>query len=155
MAEVRESVEVNVPVSTAYNQWRLFEEFPRFMENVERVQQIDDTHLKWEAEIGGSRSEWIAEITQQEPDRGIAWRSQDGKGVSGEIRFEPIGPERTKIDVLMTWEPEGLLESLGAKIGADELGVKRDLENYKRLIEARGVETGAWRGEVEQGERVS
>ena len=155
MAEVRESVEVNVPVSTAYNQWTQFEEFPKFMENVERVQQIDDTHLKWEAEIGGSRSEWIAEITQQEPDRGIAWRSQDGKGVSGEIRFEPIGPERTKIDVLMTWEPEGLLESLGAKIGADELGVKRDLGNFKRLIEARGVETGAWRGEVEQGERVS
>jgi uncharacterized membrane protein len=154
MAEVRESVEVEVPVSTAYNQWTQFEEFPKFMENVESVQQIDDTHLKWVAEIGGKRSEWIAEIVEQEPDKVIAWRSQDGKGVSGEVRFEPIGPERTKIDLLMTWEPEGLLETLGAKIGADELGVKRDLENFKRLIESRGVETGAWRGEVEQGERV-
>ncbi|HVD26344.1 MAG TPA: SRPBCC family protein [Gaiellaceae bacterium] len=154
MAEVKESIEVQAPISIVYNQWTQFEEFPKFMENVERAQQIDDTHLKWEAEIGGSRSEWIAEITEQEPDRGIAWRSQDGKGVSGEVRFEPIGPERTKIDVLMTWEPEGLVESLGAKIGADEVGVKRDLENFKRLIEARGVETGAWRGEVEQGQRA-
>jgi uncharacterized membrane protein len=154
MAEVKESIEVEVPITTAYNQWTQFEEFPNFMENVESVSQIDDTHLKWVAEIGGKRSEWIAEITQQEPDQVIAWRSQDGKGVSGEIRFEPIGPERTKIDVLMTWEPEGLLETLGAKTGADELGVKRDLENFKRLIEARGVETGAWRGEVEQGQRV-
>ena len=154
MAHVSEEVRVDRPVSEVYNQWTQFEEFPKFMENVERAQQIDDTHLKWEAEIGGSRSEWIAEITEQEPDRGIAWRSQDGKGVSGEVRFEPIGPERTKIDVLMTWEPEGLVESLGAKIGADEVGVKRDLENFKRLIEARGVETGAWRGEVEQGQRA-
>jgi uncharacterized membrane protein len=154
MAEVKESIEVEAPISSVYNQWTQFEEFPKFMENVERVQQIDDTHLKWEAEIGGNRSEWIAEITEQEADRGIAWRPQDGKGVSGEVRFEPIGPERTKIDVLMTWEPEGLVESLGAKIGADEVGVKRDLENFKRLIEARGVETGAWRGEVEQGQRA-
>jgi uncharacterized membrane protein len=154
MAEVKESIEVEVPISTVYNQWTQFEEFPNFMENVERVQQIDDTHLKWEADIGGNHSEWIAEIVEQEPDRGIVWRSQDGKGVSGEVRFEPIGPERTKIDVLMTWEPEGMLESLGAKVGADEFGVKRDLENFKQQIEARRVETGAWRGEVQQGQRV-
>jgi uncharacterized membrane protein len=154
MAEVKESIEVEVPISTTYNQWTQFEEFPKFMENVERVQQIDDTHLKWEAEIGGKQSEWIAEIVEQEPDRGIAWRSQDGKGVSGEVRFEPIGPERTKIDVLMTWEPEGMVESLGAKVGADQFGVKRDLENFKELIEARRAETGAWRGEVQQSERV-
>ena len=154
MAEVKESIEVEVPISTTYNQWTQFEEFPKFMENVERVQQIDETHLKWEAEIGGKQSEWIAEIVEQEPDRGIAWRSQDGKGVSGEVRFEPIGPERTKIDVLMTWEPEGMVESLGAKVGADQFGVKRDLENFKEQIEARRAETGAWRGEVQQGQRV-
>jgi uncharacterized membrane protein len=155
MAEVKESIEVEVPISTAYNQWTQFEEFPKFMENVERVEQIDDTHLKWEAEIGGKKSEWIAEIVEQQPERVIAWRSIDGKGVSGEVQFEPIGPERTRLEVKMTWEPEGMVETLGAKVGADEMGVKRDLENFKRLIGARGVETGAWRGEVEQGQKVN
>jgi uncharacterized membrane protein len=155
MAEViKESIEVEVPVSTTYNQWTQFEQFPQFMENVEAVEQIDDTHLKWVSEIGGKKSEWIAEIVEQEPDKVVAWRSIDGKGVSGEVRFDPIGPEKTLIEVKMTWEPEGLLETLGAKIGADELGVKKDLENFKRLVESRGAETGAWRGEVEEGQRV-
>jgi uncharacterized membrane protein len=154
MAEVKESIEVEVPVSTAYNQWTQFEEFPKFMENVERVEQIDDTRLKWEAEIGGKRSEWIAEIVEQQPDRVIAWRSIDGKGVSGEVQFQPIGPDRTQMEVKLTWEPEGMVETLGAKVGADELGVKRDLQNFKQLAESRGVETGAWRGEVQQSERI-
>jgi uncharacterized membrane protein len=153
MAEVRESIEIAVPVSTAYNQWTQFEEFPTFMENVESVRQIDDTHLRWVAEIGGKRHEWEAEITRQEPDQVVAWRSTDGKGVSGEVRFEPTA-EGCRVDVTMTWEPEGMLESLGEKIGADTLGVKRDLENFKQLVESRGVETGAWRGEVLEGERV-
>src|SRR5919108_3467892 len=154
MAEVREEIEVEVTVTTAYNQWTQFEEFPQFMENVESVKQIDDTRLRWVAEIGGNKHEWIAEITRQEPDRVVAWRSIDGKGTSGEVKFEPVGSDRTHVEVTMTWEPEGMLESLGAKIGADELGVKRDLQNFKRIIEARGVETGAWRGEVIEGERV-
>ena len=153
MAEVRESIEVAVPVSVAYNQWTQFEEFPTFMENVESVRQLDDTHLRWVAEIGGKRHEWEAEITRQEPDQVIAWRSTDGKGISGEVRFEPIA-EGSRIGVTMTWEPEGMLESLGEKIGADALGVKRDLENFKRIVESRGVETGAWRGEVIEGARV-
>ena len=154
MAEVKETLDVNVPVHTAYNQWTQFEQFPQFMENVERVEQIDDTHLKWVAEIGGKKSEWIAEIVQQEPDKVIAWRSIDGKGTSGEVGFDPIGTDRSHIEVKLTWEPEGMLESLGAKVGADEFGVKRDLQNFKQLIESRGAETGAWRGEVSQGERV-
>jgi uncharacterized membrane protein len=153
MAEVRESIEVAVPVSVAYNQWTQFEEFPTFMENVESVRQLDDTHLRWVAEIAGKRHEWEAEITRQEPDQVIAWRSTDGKGISGEVRFEPIA-EGSRIDVTMTWEPAGMLESLGEKIGADALGVKRDLENFERIVESRGVETGAWRGEVIEGERV-
>jgi uncharacterized membrane protein len=153
MAEVRESIEVAVPVSVAYNQWTQFEEFPTFMENVESVRQLDDTHLRWVAEIAGKRHEWEAEITRQEPDQVIAWRSTDGKGISGEARFEPIA-EGSRIDVTMTWEPEGMLESLDGKIGADALGVKRDLENFERIVESRGVETGAWRGEVIEGERV-
>jgi uncharacterized membrane protein len=154
MAEVHESIEVNVPVSTAYNQWTQFEEFPNFMENVESVTQIDDTHLRWVAEIAGKRNEWEAEIVRQEPDRVVAWKSVDGKGTSGEVKFEPLGSDRTKIDVTVSWEPEGMLESLGEKIGADTLGVKRDLENFKELIERRGAETGAWRGEVIAGEKV-
>jgi uncharacterized membrane protein len=154
MAEFRETIEVNVPVSTAYNQWTQFEDFPQFMENVESVRQIDDTHLRWVAEIGGKRHEWEAEITRQEPDRAVAWRSIDGKGTSGEVLFDPLDGDRTRIAVTMSWEPEGFLESLGDKLGADKLGVKKDLERFKELIESRGVETGAWRGEVREGERV-
>jgi uncharacterized membrane protein len=154
MAEVHESIEVNVPISTAYNQWTQFQEFPQFMENVESVTQIDDTHLRWVAEIGGQQQEWEAEIVRQEPDRVVAWKSVDGKGTSGEVKFEPLGSDRTKIDVTISWEPEGFLESLGEKMGADKMGVNKDLENFKQLIESRGVETGAWRGEVTAGERV-
>ena len=154
MAEVHESIEVNVPVSTAYNQWTQFEEFPQFMENVESVTQIDATHLRWVAEIAGKRNEWEAEIVRQEPDRVVAWKSVDGKGTSGEVKFEPLGSDRTKIDVTISWEPEGMLESLGEKVGADTMGVKKDLQNFKELIERRGAETGAWRGEVIAGEKV-
>jgi uncharacterized membrane protein len=154
MAELKESIEVDVPVTTAYNQWTQFEEFPQFMENVERVEQIDDAHLRWVAEIAGKKHEWGAEITRQEPDSVIAWRSIGGKGTSGEVQFEPLGSDRTRIDVTMTWEPEGMLEALGTKVGVDDLGVKRDLENFKRVIEARGVETGVWRGEVLEGQRI-
>jgi uncharacterized membrane protein len=154
MAEFRETIEVNVPVSTAYNQWTQFEDFPQFMENVESVRQIDDTHLHWVAEIGGKRHEWEAEITRQEPDRAVAWRSIDGKGTSGEVLFDPFDGDRTRIAVTMSWEPEGFLETLGDKLGADKLGVKRDLARFKELIESRGIETGAWRGEVREGERV-
>jgi uncharacterized membrane protein len=154
MAEVHESIEVNVPVSTAYNQWTQFEEFPQFMGNVESVTQIDDTHLRWVAEIAGKRNEWEAEIVRQEPDRVVAWKSVDGKGTSGEVKFEPLGSDRTKIDATISWEPEGMLESLGEKVGADTMGVKKDLQNFKELIERRGAETGAWRGEVIAGEKV-
>ena len=154
MAEVRESIEVNVPVSTAYNQWTQFEEVPTFMENVESVTQIDDTHLRWVAEVGGKRDEWEAEITRQEPDRVIAWRAVDGKHNSGEAKFEPIGPDRTRIEVAMTWEPDGLMETLGDKLGADERSVKDGLERFKELVESRGAETGAWRGEIVEGRRV-
>jgi uncharacterized membrane protein len=154
MAEVKESVEVNVPVSTAYNQWTQFEEFPKFMENVESVTQLDDTHLRWIAEIGGRRKEWKAEITQQVPDEIIAWRSIEGQENSGVVRFEPLGPDRTRIDVTLTWEPEGVVEAAADKVGFSDRAIKVDLERFKELIEGRGVETGAWRGEVVEGERV-
>jgi uncharacterized membrane protein len=154
MAEVKESIEVGVPVSTAYNQWTQFEEFPKFTENVESVTQLDDAHLRWIAEIGDKREEWKAEITHQEPDKVIAWRAIEGRENSGRVEFEPLGPDRTRIDVTMTWEPEGLVEATADKIGLSDRAVKVDLERFKDLIESRGVETGAWRGQVLEGERV-
>jgi uncharacterized membrane protein len=154
MAEVKESVEVNVPVSTAYNQWTQFEEFPNFMENVESVTQLDDTHLRWIADVGGRRQEWKAEITQQVPDEIIAWRSVEGQENAGSVRFESLGADRTKIEVTLTWEPEGIVEAAADRIGISERALNVDLERFKDLIEGRGIETGAWRGEVVEGERV-
>jgi uncharacterized membrane protein len=154
MARVEESIEVNVPVSTAYNQWTQFEEFPKFMDAVESVKQIDDTHLRWVAEIGGKREEWEAEITEQKPDQKIAWKAQEGHHNSGTVTFESLGDNQTRINVVMEHETEGMVESLGSAFGADSRKVKGDLERFKELVEGRGTETGAWRGEVEQGERV-
>ena len=153
METIRESIEVDVPVSTAYNQWTQFEKFPKFMEGVESVEQIDDTHLRWVAEVGGERREWEAEIVEQVPDRQIAWRAVDGNGPNGVVTFEPLGEDKTLVMVEMSYEPEGFKEQLGAKIGIDSRQVKDDVERFKQLIESRGVESGAWRGEVHAGER--
>jgi uncharacterized membrane protein len=153
METIRESIEVHVPVSTAYNQWTQFQEFPKFMEGIESVEQIDDTHLRWAAQVGGERREWEAEIVEQVPDEKIAWRAPDGNGPNGIVTFEPIGEDKALIIVDMTYDAEGLKEQLGAKIGFDSRQVKADLERFKGLVEALGVETGAWRGEVHAGER--
>ena len=155
MAQVEQSIEVNVPVDTAYNQWTQFEEFPQFMEGVERVKQIDDTRLHWEAEIAGKRHEWDAEITEQIPDERVAWTARDGKGNSGVVTFHRLAPDRTKIMVQLDWPAEGLIEKVGSAVGADEARVKADLERFKSLIESRGQETGAWRGEVQQADAAS
>ncbi len=149
MSQIEQSIDVDVPVRTAYNQWTQFEEFPQFMEGVERIDQTDDTHLHWVAEVAGRRHEWDAEITYQDPDNHIAWRSIDGKTNSGSVRFEPLGEGRTRIKVRIQYEPEGL-ESVGSALGVDDRGVRADLERFKQLVESRGSETGAWRGEVEQ-----
>jgi uncharacterized membrane protein len=154
MSKVETSIEVEVPVRTAYNQWTQFEEFPAFMEGVERVEQIDDTHLRWVAEIGGKQQEWEAEVTEQKPDERVAWRSTDGKTNAGVVTFHRLDESRSKVMVQIDWEPEGMVEELGAKVGADERRVHGDLERFKELIESRGAESGAWRGEVEQGERA-
>jgi uncharacterized membrane protein len=153
MSTISESIEVNVPVQTAYNQWTQFEEFPQFMEGVESVRQIDDTHLHWVAEISGKRREWQAEIYKQEPDRVIAWRSLEGSGPDGVVGFEPMGEDRTRINVEISYEPEGLTEQLGSAVGIDTRQVKGDVERFKELVESRRVETGAWRGEVRAGAR--
>jgi uncharacterized membrane protein len=154
MARIEESFVVDVPVSTAYNQWTQFEEFPKFMEGVESVKQIDDTRLHWVAEIGGKREEWDAEIVEQQPDRKISWRVLDGYHSSGTVTFERLGDNQTRINVVMEHETEGLTETLGSALGMDSRRVKGDLERFKDLVERRGVESGAWRGEVRAGERV-
>ncbi len=152
MAKVEQSIEVNVPVQTAYNQWTQFEDFPQFMEGVESVTQIDETHLRWVAEVGGKRHEWEAEITDQQPDQRIAWRATDGKDNAGAVTFQSLGGDQTRIDVEMSYDTEGVVEALGSAIGADDRRVKGDLERFKELIESRGIESGAWRGEVREGD---
>jgi len=148
MARIEETIEVNVPVSTAYNQWTQFEEFPLFMDGIESVQQVDDTHLVWSADIGGKKEEWQAEITEQHPDHRVAWKATEGRENSGVVTFHQIDESTTRVAVQMDWEPDGVVESAGAVAGADSRRVKGDLERFKELIERRGVETGAWRGEV-------
>jgi uncharacterized membrane protein len=152
---VKESIDVTVPVSTAYNQWTQFEEFPKFMQGVESVRQIDDTHLNWVAAVGGERREWQAEIVEQVPDEKLAWRAVDGNGPNGIVTFEPLGEDRTLITVELSYEPEGFKETLGAKMGLDNSQVQEDLERFKQVVEVLGQETGAWRGEVHSGQRRS
>jgi uncharacterized membrane protein len=118
------------------------------MENIESVKQLDDTHLHWVAEYGGQRHEWDAEITSQEPDRVIAWHGTGDVQQSGRVTFEPLQDARTRINVELEWEPEGMKEKLGAAVGADSRSVGEDLDRFKELIEGRGVESGAWRGRV-------
>jgi uncharacterized membrane protein len=153
-SRVEQSIEVNVPIRTAYDQWTQFEEFPDFMEGVESVQQTDDIHLVWTAELGGKRHEWRAEITEQIPDERVAWKATDGKDNAGAVTFHRLDDNRTKIMVQMDFEPDGIVETLGSALGSDERRVEGDLERFKEFIESRGAETGAWRGEVRQGTKT-
>ena len=148
METVEKSIDINVPVRTAYNQWTQFEEFPRFMEGVESVKQLDDTRLHWAANVGGERKEWEARITEQIPDQRIAWRSEAGEFTSGEVLFQPLGAGETRVTVRLNYEPKGVTEKIGDMLGVVSSRVEGDLERFKDFIEARGHETGAWRGEV-------
>jgi uncharacterized membrane protein len=151
MASVVDSIDVKVPVSTAYNQWTQFEEFPRFMEGVKSVTQTDDTHLRWVAEIAGKDKEWDAEITEQHPDERVAWRATSGAENAGVVTFHRIDEETTRVTLQMDVDPEGLVENVGTGLGFLDRRVKGDLERFRDFIESRGSETGAWRGEVEAG----
>ena len=153
MANVTESIDVNVPLATAYNQWTQFEEFPRFMEGVKSVTQLDDTRLRWVAEVAGQEKDWIAEITEQAPDMRVAWRSMSGAENAGVVTFHHIDDATTRVTLQMDVDPEGIVESAGTALGLLERRVKGDLERFKAFIEERGAETGAWRGTVEQGSR--
>lgn len=149
MSTIEESIEVQVPVRTAYDQWTQFEEFPQFMEGVESVTQLDDTHLRWKAEIGGVTREWRAEITEQQPDQRVAWRAQDGAENAGVVTFHRLDDGVTRVMLQLEFDPEGIVEQAGDKLGFVSRRAKGDLARFKDFIEARGVETGAWRGQVD------
>ncbi|MBV9484650.1 MAG: SRPBCC family protein [Frankiaceae bacterium] len=150
MSTIEESIEVEVPVSTAYNQWTQFESFPNFMDGVEEVRQLSDTSTHWTVSIGGVTREFDAEITEQTPDQRIAWRSVEGTGHAGVVTFHKLDDGVTKVMLQIDTEPEGLVEKAGDAIGIPRRDAKADLRNFKQFIEKRGQETGAWRGDVEQ-----
>jgi uncharacterized membrane protein len=152
MERVEKSVEVECPVSTAYNQWTQFEEFPKFMDGVREVRQLDGTHLHWSAEVWGKDEEWDAEITEQVPDRRISWRSTSGATNAGTVRFDSLAPDRTRVHLLMAFQPQGAVEKAGEMIGAMNSQIERSLESFKSFIEQSGLETGEWRGRVSQGQ---
>jgi uncharacterized membrane protein len=154
MATIEQSIEVEVPVRTAYNQWTQFEEFPRFMEGVIEVKQADDTHLLWRANVGGKEKVWRARITEQTPDQRIAWRSEDGAPNAGVVTFHRISDGKTKIMLQIDYDPEGVVENVGDAVGLVSARVKGDLQRFKEFIEARGHETGGWRGSVPAGNRA-
>ena len=148
MSSIVESIDVQVPVRTAYDQWTQFEEFPQFMEGVERVTQLDDTRLHWVAEIAGAKREWDDEIVDQKTDQRIAWRSIDGAGNGGIVTFQPTGEAATRVNLQMEFAPEGLAETIGDKLGFVSKQAEGDLKRFKSFMESRGSETGAWRGRV-------
>jgi uncharacterized protein (TIGR02271 family) len=151
MQTIEKSINVHVPVRTAYNQWTQFEEFPRFMEGVEEVRQLDDRHVHWTAEIAGKRKEWDAEISEQTPDQRISWHSVSGVRNAGTVEFRPVDVDETEICVRMEYEPEGMLENIAGFFNTADARVAGDLERFKEFVESRGSETGEWRGEIHEG----
>ena len=151
METIEKSIEVEAPINQVYNQWTQFEEFPRFMEGVEKVHQLDDKHLHWIAKVGGRRKEWDAEILEQVPEDRIAWRSTSGAPNSGVVHFRPRDAQHTVITLRMNYEPEGAMESLGNALGMVSGRIESDLRHFKDFIQQRGTETGSWRGEIHRG----
>ena len=149
MSTVEQSIDVDVPLSTVYNQWTQFETFPEFMEGVREIQQVSPTLTHWVTEIAGQKREFQAEITEQHPDERVAWKSTDGTSHAGVVTFHRLDPAKTRIMVQMDYEPEGVVEQAGDKLGFVERRVRGDLERFKKFIESRGEETGAWRGDVQ------
>jgi uncharacterized membrane protein len=151
MSQIIESIDVDVPVTTAYNQWTQFEEFPRFLEHIESITQRDDTHLTWRVNIGGQVREFDAEVTEQHPDERVAWNSTGGEADhAGVVTFHKLAADKSRVTVQLDWEPKGLLEKVGDIAGVATHAVKDELDHFKTYIENTGVEDGAWRGDVER-----
>ena len=152
MATIEQSIEVDAPLRAVYNQWTQFEDFPRFMEGVKEVHQLDDSRLHWRAVIAGKEKEWDAEIVEQRPDERIAWTSRGGAWNSGAVTFHRLDDWRTKVMLQVDYDPQGVVENVADALGVVSVRVKGDLERFKEFIERRGRETGAWRGEIQHGQ---
>lgn len=150
MEKIQKSIEVERPLSMVYNQWTQFEEFPHFMEGVKEVKQLDDKRLHWHAEIAGKDKEWDARITEQIPDHRIAWQSESGEDTAGVVNFASLGPNRTRVNLELFYDPKGFVESTGDSLGVVSRRVDNDLKRFKDFIESRGGETGAWRGTIRE-----
>ena len=148
MAEIKGTIDVRVPIRTAYNQWTQFEEFPQFMDGVESITQLDDKRLRWKATIAGKTEEWEATITEQIPDQRIAWKSTTGASNAGTVAFHYVDPNRTTVTLQIEYEPDGTVEKIGSALGFPQMRVDGDLQRFKKFIEATGQETGAWRGTI-------
>jgi uncharacterized membrane protein len=152
VSQIQQSVDVNVPVSVAYNQWTQFESFPSFMSGVESISQIDDTHSHWVTNIAGVTREFDTEVTEQHPDERVAWRSTDGDSKhAGVVTFHRLDDNTTRVMIQIEWEPSDLVEKVGSAVNIDDHQVKKDAESFKEFIESRGTEEGSWRGDVEAG----
>jgi len=150
MSQIIESIDVDVPVRVAYDQWTQFEEFPRFMDAVEQVEQLDDTTLRWTAKIAGVKKSWTAKITEQSPDQRIAWTATEGAENAGVVTFHRLDDRKSRVTLQLDVEPEGVVESAGDALGFVQREAKGDLERFKKFVEERGMASGAWRGEVRQ-----
>ncbi|GAA4266230.1 SRPBCC family protein [Frondihabitans peucedani] len=150
MAQAIETIDVNVPVSVAYNQWTQFEEFPKFLDEVESITQVTDTLTEWKVKVGPVEKTFEARITEQHPDERVAWNSTGGDvDHGGVVTFHKLGDSQTRVTVQIDWEPTGLLEKLGSGLGSDNRAIKKDLANFKEYIESQGSPDGAWRGDVQ------
>ena len=152
MERIEKTIEVDVPVRTAYDQWTQFESFPTFMEGVTEVQQLDDKRLRWVADIGGTRKEWTAEIVEQRPDEIVSWRSTSGALNNGSVSFKPLGESRCQVRLIMTYEPSGAKEAIGDALGVLSARIEGDLRRFKEFVETQQAPTGAWRGEIREGQ---
>ncbi|MFN7138153.1 MAG: SRPBCC family protein [Limisphaerales bacterium] len=152
METIEKSIEVNAPIRAVYNQWTQFEEFPRFMDGIDAVQQLDNKRLHWKATIAGKTKEWDAEIVEQTPDQIISWRSISGAANSGTVRFNVVDANTTKVSLTLNYEPENATEKMGDALGLVSSKVEGDLKRFREFIEERGRETGGWRGEIHGGQ---
>ncbi|MCO5973150.1 SRPBCC family protein [Actinoallomurus soli] len=150
MSSVMESIDVHVPVHTAYNQWTQFEDFPQFMEGVEEIRQVNDTLTHWKVKVAGATREYDAQITEQRPDERIAWTSVEEPKNAGVVTFHRLDDDNTRVALQLEVEPEGFLENVADKTGMVKHRAKNDLKRFKEFIEERGSETGAWRGNVDR-----
>jgi uncharacterized membrane protein len=150
MATVNSTIDVDMPISTVYNQWTQFETFPQFMSGIESITQVSDTMTSWKVSIAGVEREFDAEIVEQHPDERIAWNSVGGAEHAGVVTFHRIADDCTRVALQLTWTPQGIVEKAGALLQVDDIQIDRDLKNFKELIESSGFESGAWRGDIDR-----